>query len=114
MRDAGAFLVQGSACEACGYRSIGQPRRCPSCRSASVAPASFGPGGMVWAATAIRIATPGRVPPYQLAYVDLDDGPRLLVHLAADDGTLPAPGSRVWLAGLTADGDPLASTARPE
>jgi uncharacterized OB-fold protein len=113
MRDGSAFLVEGRTCDVCGYRSLGQPSRCPSCRSASVAPALFGPGGLVWAATAIRIASPGRTPPYRLAYVDIDEGPRLLVHLAADGESLPLPGTRVWLAGSTSDGDPLASTVCP-
>jgi uncharacterized protein len=113
IRDGSVFLVEGRTCDTCGYRSLGNPPRCPSCRCTSVSPALFGPGGLVWAATTIRIASPGRTPPYRLAYVDIDEGPRVLVHLASDDESLPLPGSRVWLAGSTGDGDPLASTVYP-
>jgi uncharacterized OB-fold protein len=48
----------------------------------------------------VRIPVPGRTPPYALAYVDLDDGPRVLAH--ADD---PVDiGARVRLA-ASRDGD---------
>ena len=62
--------------------------------------AEFGPDGTVWSATVVRIPVPGRMPPYALAYVDLDDGPRVLAH--ADDA-VPI-GARVRLKEST-DGD---------
>ncbi len=61
----------------------------------------------------VRVAVPGRTPPYGLAYVDLDDGPRILAHVAdsrsADDDPIVrvAPGARVQLAGATELGDVL-------
>jgi uncharacterized OB-fold protein len=49
----------------------------------------------------VRVPVPGRTPPYGLAYVDLDDGPRILAHAP---GT-PDVGARVRLAPKTPDGD---------
>ena len=70
----------------------------------------FGPGGTVWSSTVVRIPVAGREPPVALAYVDLDDGPRVLVHapLAPD---APAVGSRVVLVAPTAAGDPAVGAA---
>lgn len=66
----------------------------------------FGPGGIVWSSTVVRVPVPGRTPPYTVAYVDLDDGPRVLCHV---DGLTNRPpvGHRVRLCGTTADGDLL-------
>jgi uncharacterized OB-fold protein len=50
------------------------------------------------------VPLPGRIPPYALAYVDLDDGPRVLAHLDGEPRRLPA-GARVGLSGLSVDGD---------
>lgn len=60
----------------------------------------------MWSATVLRVPLPGRTPPTVLAYVDLDDGPRVLVHLRgrAHDERLPV-GRRVRGVGLTASGD---------
>lgn len=68
-------------------------------------PAEFGPFGTVWSATVVRIPVPGRTPPYGLAYVDLDDGPRILAHVADSERAVPI-GARVRLLPGAADGDP--------
>jgi len=44
----------------------------------------YGPGGTVWSWTRVNITVPGWEPPYVLAYVDLEQGPRILVHLPAE------------------------------
>lgn len=75
----------------------------------------FGPSGTVWSSTVVRVPVPGRTPPYGLAYVDLDNGPRVLAHVAdpgTDTGTDPGtervpPGTRVTIVGETLDGDVL-------
>jgi len=68
--------------------------------------------GTVFSATVVRVAVPGRTPPYALAYVDLDDGPRILSH-ALDTSHAFAPHERVELVGRTEQGDPVvASTKR--
>jgi uncharacterized protein len=54
--------------------------RCSRCLGAVVTD-RFGPTGTVWSSTVVRIAVPGRTPPYTLAYVDLNDGPRVLAEV---------------------------------
>ncbi|MDN5749768.1 MAG: OB-fold domain-containing protein [Pseudonocardia sp.] len=104
----GLRRVTGRRCRSCGEVAAYTWPRCPSCRDA-VEQASFGPDGTVWSATVVRIPVPGRTPPYALAYVDLDDGPRVLAHVRAPvdaaTATAPAIGSRVRLAACSADGD---------
>jgi uncharacterized OB-fold protein len=103
----GTWLLAGACCTACGYPTVAALDRCPVCGEASV-PAEFGPGATVFAATVLRIPVPGREPPYALAYVDVDDGPRILAHVDRTDAAL-VPGARVALVGRTAEGDPLVS-----
>ncbi|MGV0739732.1 OB-fold domain-containing protein [Mycobacterium syngnathidarum] len=68
--------------------------------------AVFGPTGTVWSSTVIRIPIPGRTPPYGIAYVNLDDGPRVTVHTAADPADGPVPvGTRVRISGTNDTGD---------
>jgi uncharacterized protein len=94
--------VVGSRCESCGYVTAGEVPACPACGGAT-ARTACGPRGSVWASTVVRIPVPGREPPYGLAYVDLEDGPRVLVHCA---GEAPLPvGSEVRLGPLSPVGD---------
>jgi uncharacterized OB-fold protein len=101
----GGWLLAGARCTACGYPTVEVLDRCPVCGGACV-PAEFGPGATVFAATVLRIPVPGRAPPYALAYVDVDDGPRILAHVDRTDAAL-TPGTRVALRGRSAEGDPL-------
>lgn len=101
----GSSLIAGSRCCACGYPNPSALERCPLC-AAECAPTEFGPGATVFAATVLRVPVPGRTPPYALAYVDLDDGPRILAHVEGTDTAL-APGDRVRVIGVTVEGDPL-------
>ncbi|MFB9387271.1 Zn-ribbon domain-containing OB-fold protein [Pseudonocardia petroleophila] len=98
----GRHRVLGRRCPTCGEVAAFAWPRCPACRG-EVEPAAFGPEGTVWSATVVRIPVPGRTPPYALAYVDLDDGPRVLAHLAHD--AAPPIGARVRLAAPSDDGD---------
>lgn len=97
-----AARVLGARCSSCGRPSAFAVPRCPACR-AVVSPEAFGPGGTVWSVTTIRIPVPGRTPPYSLAYIDLDDGPRVLAHVRG--GGSVEIGGRVQLVGLGAEGD---------
>lgn len=98
----GDWVVVGRRCGTCAEPVAYAWPRCPACGS-EVAPARFGPRGTVWSSTVVRIAVPGHTPPYALAYVDLDDGPRVLAHVAGDE---PAPiGGEAWLIGASDDGD---------
>ena len=101
----GANRISGSRCTECGYPVASVLERCPLC-AASCERAEFGPGATVFAATVLRVPVPGRTPPYALAYVDLDDGPRILAHVEGTEAAL-VPGDRVVVIGLTAEGDPL-------
>ena len=96
-------VVAGSRCGACDYVMAFGRLRCPRC-AGSVVDAEFGPAGTVWASTVVRVPVHGRTPPYALAYVDLDDGPRVLAHVAEVPGPLPV-GTRVRLEERTQDGD---------
>lgn len=90
-------MVSGVRCASCGYRAAFDRPRCPNCRAA-IELATFGPGGVVWASTVVRIAVGDHEPPYALAYVNVDDGPRVLAHLPGDSPV--AVGSRVKITGV--------------
>ncbi|MTV26388.1 hypothetical protein FTX61_13325 [Nitriliruptoraceae bacterium ZYF776] len=98
----GAVLV-GQRCAGCGTVNATARARCPDCRG-ELHPARFGPGGRVWSATVVRIPVPGRQPPYAVAYVDLDDGPRVLAHVTNVEDA-PTPGTRVRLTTSNDHGD---------
>lgn len=97
-----AVRLVASRCVECGYVVAGECPACPAC-GAETAPARCGPRGTVWASTVVRIPVPGRQPPYGLAYVDLEDGPRVLAHTAGDVAL--AVGSTVELGPPSAAGD---------
>jgi uncharacterized OB-fold protein len=103
----GGHALAGGRCRACGHALARRVPRCPWCRG-EVAAERFGPGGAVWAVTVLHVPAGDRDAPYTLAYVDLDDGPRLLVHLSEP----AAIGARVRLAAPTAAGDPAAEVLR--
>ena len=100
--------VRGSRCTACGHASWWASPRCPTC-GGTLAPTTFGPRGVVWSSTVVRVPVPGRTPPYAVAYVDLDDGPRLLAHVRQPTEAVDrvSPGTPVELVGTTDAGDPL-------
>lgn len=95
--------VIGARCAACGYPTAPAAPWCPACQHGELTPASFGPGGTVWSSTLVQIPVGRWKPPYALAYVDLDQGPRVLAHLEAPD--LLAVGSRVRIVGGDEGGD---------
>jgi uncharacterized OB-fold protein len=99
-------FMAGGRCSQCAYPTLDRLLRCPEC-GGSIVEASFGPGGTVFSSTTIHIAVPGRRPPYTLAYVDLDEGPRILVDVVAGQGVPLRPGQRVRLSGVTDRGDPV-------
>ncbi len=69
----------------------------------------FGPEGTVWSSTIVHLDGVGPPAPYQLAYLDLDRGPRVLVQV--DSEPLVAVGSRLRLDGKTAVGGAVAVPA---
>jgi uncharacterized OB-fold protein len=96
-------VLLGGRCASCGHALARRTPRCPWCRSA-VEHTAFGPDGAIWAVTVVHVAAGDRDVPYTLAYLDLDDGPRLLVHL----DRAAAVGERARLVAPTSDGDPAA------
>ncbi len=102
--------VAGMRCQSCGHPLAFARPLCPVC-GGPVSESLFGPYGTVFASTVIRIPVGDRRPPYGLAYVDLDDGPRLLAGtLDPSDGTELAAvpvGTRVALTGSNDSGDPV-------
>jgi len=97
--------VLGTRCAACGYPSAQQgPPWCPVCYG-ELAAERFAVTGAVWSSTVVAIPVGTRKPPFGLAYLDLDDGPRVLVRLA--EAEVLAPGTRLAITG-TDDGDLVA------
>jgi hypothetical protein len=97
---AGADLaVAGWRCGGCGLATVEPSLRCGEC-GARTAETTFGARGTVWSWTLAGVGPDRGV---AFAYVDLDDGPRLLVRLA--DGTPRAVGARVSVRGTTPSGD---------
>lgn len=101
----GAVTVAGRRCTACRYPSAQDTGRCPVCRG-PLEDAAFGPDGEVFASTVLRVRVPGHRPPMGVAYLVLDDGPRILVHTPGDR-PLP-PGARARLVSVTDAGDVVA------
>ncbi len=69
--------------------------------------ASFGPSGTIFSSTVVRVPIPGRTPPYGVAYLDLDSGPRIVAHVAGPLFHAIAVGSRARIIGTNSDGDVL-------
>lgn len=96
--------VVGARCSACRYPTAPASPWCPVCQSREQRAATFGPGGTVWASTIVEIPVGKWVPPYAMAYVDLDDGPRVIAHLSTPQ--VVPPGTRVQI-DATTEGDDL-------
>jgi uncharacterized protein len=98
--------VLGCRCTVCRYpvAQLGIPW-CPVCYS-PVAPDRFAVSGAVWSSTVVAIRVGALRPPFGLAYLDLDDGPRILVRLA-EPAVVPI-GTRLIITG-TDSGDLLAA-----
>ena len=105
----GRVLLAGSRCESCSHPMATAPPRCPVCGHDVMGAATFGPNGTVFSSTVLRIPVPGRGAPFVLAYVDVDEGPRILAHVDGPDEVL-VPGSRVGLAGWSELGDPVVAS----
>ena len=101
------YLLVGGRCRSCGLASAYVPPICACGQAGQVESCGFGPGGTVFSSTVLHIPVPGRPPPTCLAYVDVDDGPRILAHVELGLGVAPLPGDQVFLAGRNSLGDPV-------
>lgn len=90
------FALLGAQCQSCGIMSFPARDFCPSCFSNSLKLVPCATGGVIFSFTTIHIAPPGRKTPYDLAYVDLDDGIRVLSQVRSDVGSVSI-GDRVIL-----------------
>ncbi|HEX5116791.1 MAG TPA: OB-fold domain-containing protein [Pseudonocardiaceae bacterium] len=107
-RSDGGYEVRGWRCARCTASTAMSVRRCPTC-GGPLAETYFGPLGTVWSDTTVHVPVPGRTPPYRIAYVDLDDGPRVAADLDTPPGR-PAP-RRVRLTGTSERGDVTVAAA---
>ncbi|MFI7679123.1 Zn-ribbon domain-containing OB-fold protein [Actinophytocola sp. NPDC049390] len=99
VESAEGLAVVGWRCAGCGLAVVEPSLRCGDC-GARVDQVSLRPNGIVWSWTAMGVG-PDRGTAF--AYVDLDDGPRVLVRL---DGDAPrAVGTRVRVRAVTPGGD---------
>lgn len=103
--------VAGWRCTACRHPVAQLVLCCPVCRG-PVAPSTFAATGEVWASTCLRVRVPGRTPPFAVAYLVLDDGPRVLVHTPGEQPQ--PPGSRARVTGITESGDLVAEPEQEE
>lgn len=101
----GTVTIAGRRCTACRYPTAQDTGVCPLCRG-PLEDAAFGPDGEVFASTVLQVRVPGHRPPTGVAYLVLDDGPRILVHTPGDR-PLP-PGARARLTSVTGAGDLVA------
>ena len=101
------YLLVGGRCRSCGLASAYVPPICPCGQAGQVESCGFGPGGTVFSSTVLHIPVSERPPPTCLAYVDVDDGPRILAHVELALGVAPLPGDQVFLAGRNSLGDPI-------
>ena len=103
--------LRGARCTVCGLVTS-QPDIpwCADCFGA-VEPAGFEPVGTVWAATTVRLPVGRWRAPFGLGYVDVIDGPRVLVHVPGAEA-LPKRGDRVEF--TTSDDGDLVDRKLPE
>ncbi|MFN3256498.1 MAG: OB-fold domain-containing protein [Ilumatobacter sp.] len=72
----------------------------------------FGPRGVVWASTVVHLEIGGLDAPYELAYVDLVDGPRILAHVRGGDSPSTV-GAAVDVIGSTPEGNVAVRVRNP-
>ena len=95
------LLVQ--RCQGCGHCQLYPRRFCLACDSEDVRWIEAAGTGTVYSATTVRVQiAPDHEPPYVVALVELDEGPRLLTNLEDD----AAIGERVEVAWRPREGAP--------
>ncbi|NKY60595.1 hypothetical protein [Nocardia flavorosea] len=102
----GTVTITGWRCVSCAHPLTQEVLRCPLCRS-RVGPATFATSGVVWASTCLRVRVPDYPPPFAVAYLTLDDGPRVLVHTPGDSPI--RPGRRATVTSVSPAGDLVAN-----
>ena len=105
--DDGEYRLEGVRCRQ-GHPLLARFHRCPRCGE-EVGPERFGPAGRIWSFTVMHVASePDEPVPYTLAYLDLTDGPRMLVRI---EGAPPRVGDPARLTRPSPSGDARAEVA---
>jgi uncharacterized OB-fold protein len=98
-------------CTACGAHQFYPRPFCLACESGSLEWVEARGSGTIYSLTTVRIPVTGELPPpYLLALVDLDEGPRLLTNIEAPGAQI---GDRVTLAWRARDGLPPLPVFKP-
>ena len=104
----GEGRLEVPVCDACGHH-IWYPRSwCPVCQHGSVTWTRLSGRGTVYARTILHKAMGpwGDAAPFAIAYVELEEGPRVLTNLVGDDPAAIVIGTAVEAAFVPVD-DPL-------
>ena len=97
--------LTGSKCATCGAAYLPRVAVChnPDCGGSRIEDAEYGPSGAIWSLAIQDYPPPAPVKfdepyaPYAMAFVDLDDGLRVLGRIDTKDPHGVAPGTRVEL-----------------
>jgi uncharacterized OB-fold protein len=104
------LLVQ--RCTSCGKHQFYPRPFCLSCEAAAMEWVEAAGTGTIYSITTVRIPVVDELkPPYFLALVDLDEGPRLLTNIEADSARI---GDRVTVAWRSRNGLPPLPIFRPD
>ena len=82
--------IAGSTCTACGHNAARRHPRCERCLGNTIA-TDFGPTGVVWSSATVHLRIGELTPPFVLAYIDVDAGPRVLAQVVGGN-EIPAGG----------------------
>ena len=103
------LLIQ--RCASCGTHQFYPRPFCLNCEATTMEWIESAGTGMVYSLTTVRIPVVDELkPPYILALVDLDEGPRLLTNIEGGDARI---GDRVTLAWRSRDGLPPLPVFKP-
>ncbi|MBX3566511.1 MAG: OB-fold domain-containing protein [Rhizobiaceae bacterium] len=91
-------------CTACGNSQLYPRPFCLACESDALGWVEASGGGIIYSLTTVRLPVIDELkPPYYLALVDLDEGPRLLTNIVSDKASI---GDRVGVEWRARDGLP--------
>lgn len=102
-------MLSGGRCAECQYFCIPMLATCAVCMSQDIAADSVSGIGTLYSATVVRNGPRDRALPYGLAFVDLDEGIRVMASYSVDDSGALDPDTRVRVnqRGLSDAGLPL-------
>ena len=88
----GPVLI-GCGCRNCGARAFPTQPVCPGCMSEDIGEEEMSKSGILYSSATVHVGPPKWIKPFDIGYVDLDNGVRLLTRLLGR----PAIGDRVTL-----------------